>query len=63
LVVSVTGVRFGRCVDTTRGYVRGDAGVQASIASMEPWQAAIAKHVDALVCEFLCRRGEVTTFE
>jgi hypothetical protein len=29
---------------------------------MEPWQAA-AKHVDALVCEFLCRRGEVSTFE
>ena len=29
----------------------GDAGVQAYIASMEPWQAAIAKHVDALVCE------------
>ncbi len=41
----------------------GDAGVQACIASMEPWQAAIAKHVDALVCEFLCRRGEVTTLE
>jgi hypothetical protein len=41
----------------------GDTGVQAYIASMEPWQAAIAKHVDPLVCEFLCRRGEVTTFE
>jgi hypothetical protein len=41
----------------------GDAGVQAYIASMEPWQAAIAEHVDALVCGFLCRRGEVTTFE
>jgi len=41
----------------------GDAGVPAYIASMEPWQAVIAKHVDALVCEFLCRRGEVTTFE
>ncbi len=27
----------------------GDAGVQAYIASMEPWQAAIAKRVDALV--------------
>ncbi len=27
----------------------GDAGVQAYIASMEPWQAAIAKGVDALV--------------
>ena len=27
----------------------GDAGVQAFIASMEPWQAAIAKRVDALV--------------
>jgi hypothetical protein len=38
----------------------GDAGVQAY---MEPWQAAIAKHVDALVCEVLCRRGEVATFE
>jgi hypothetical protein len=24
---------------------------------MEPWQAA-AKHVDALVCEFLCRGVE-----
>jgi hypothetical protein len=27
----------------------GDAGVQAYIASMEPWQAAIAQRVDALV--------------
>jgi hypothetical protein len=27
----------------------GDAGVQAYIASLEPWQAAIAKRVDALV--------------
>ena len=27
----------------------GDAGVRAYIASMEPWQAAIAKRVDALV--------------
>jgi hypothetical protein len=27
----------------------GDAGVQAYIASMEPWQAAIAARVDALV--------------
>jgi hypothetical protein len=27
----------------------GDAGVQAYIASMEPWQAAIAKRLDALV--------------
>src|SRR2546427_12945285 len=27
----------------------GDAGVQAYIVSMEPWQAAIAKCVDALV--------------
>jgi len=27
----------------------GDAGVQAYIASMEPWQAAIARRVDALV--------------
>ena len=27
----------------------GDAGVQAYIASMEPWQAALAKRVDALV--------------
>ena len=27
----------------------GDAGVQAYIATMEPWQAAIAKRVDALV--------------
>ena len=27
----------------------GDAGVQAYIASMEPWQAAIAKRIDALV--------------
>jgi hypothetical protein len=29
----------------------GGAGVQAYIASMEPWQAAIAKRVDALVVE------------
>jgi hypothetical protein len=27
----------------------GDAGVRAYIASLEPWQAAIAKRVDALV--------------
>jgi hypothetical protein len=27
----------------------GDAGVQAYIASLEPWQAAIARRVDALV--------------
>src|SRR5262249_56085246 len=27
----------------------GDAGVQAYIASMEPWQAAIAERVDTLV--------------
>ena len=27
----------------------GDAGVQAYIASMEPWQAAVAARVDALV--------------
>ncbi len=27
----------------------GDAGVQACIASMEPWQAAIVKRLDALV--------------
>lgn len=27
----------------------GDAGVRAYIASMEPWQAAIARRVDALV--------------
>lgn len=27
----------------------GDAGVRAYIESMEPWQAAIAKRVDALV--------------
>jgi hypothetical protein len=27
----------------------GDAGVQAYIASMEPWQAAVATRVDALV--------------
>jgi hypothetical protein len=27
----------------------GDAGIQAYIDSMEPWQAAIAKRVDALV--------------
>jgi hypothetical protein len=27
----------------------GNAGVQAYIASMEPWQAAIARRVDALV--------------
>ncbi len=27
----------------------GDGGVQAFIASMEPWQAAIARRVDALV--------------
>ena len=27
----------------------GDAGVQAYIASLEPWQAAVAQRVDALV--------------
>ena len=27
----------------------GDAGVQAYIASLEPWQAAVARRVDALV--------------
>ena len=27
----------------------GDAGVQAYIASLEPWQAALAQRVDALV--------------
>lgn len=27
----------------------GDAGVQAYIASLEPWQAALARRVDALV--------------
>ena len=30
----------------------GDAGVQAFIDSMEPWQAAIAKRVDAPVGKF-----------
>ena len=29
----------------------GDAGVRAYIASMEPWQAAIARRVDALVAQ------------
>lgn len=29
----------------------GDAGVQAYIASLEPWQAAVARRVDALVVE------------
>ena len=29
----------------------GDAGVQAYIASMEPWQAAVARRVDALVAK------------
>ena len=29
----------------------GDAGVKAFIASMEPWQAAIARRVDALVAK------------
>jgi hypothetical protein len=33
----------------------GDAGVQAYIASMEPWQAAIAKRVDALVVKHVPR--------
>jgi hypothetical protein len=33
----------------------GDAGVQAYIASMEPWQAAIARVVDALVVEHVPR--------
>src|SRR2546427_8933695 len=50
----------------------GDAGVQAYIASMEPWQAAVAKRVDALVvkhvpgvlkavrwhCPFYCVEGQ-----
>ena len=31
----------------------GNAGVQAYIASMEPWQAAIAKRVDGLVARLL----------
>jgi len=31
----------------------GDAGVQAYIASMEPWQAAIARCVDALVVKHM----------
>ncbi|MBS0447617.1 MAG: DUF1801 domain-containing protein [Proteobacteria bacterium] len=29
----------------------GDAGVQTYIDSMEPWQAAIARHVDGLVAQ------------
>ena len=29
----------------------GDAGVQTYIASMEPWQAAVARRVDALVAK------------
>lgn len=29
----------------------GDAGVQAYIAGMEPWQAAVASRVDALVVQ------------
>jgi hypothetical protein len=33
----------------------GDAGVEAYIASMEPWQAAIAKRVDALVAKHVPR--------
>ena len=33
----------------------GDAGVQAYIASMEPWQAAIAARVDALVVKHVPR--------
>ena len=33
----------------------GDAGVQAYIASMEPWQAAIAERVDALVVKHVSR--------
>ena len=33
----------------------GDAGVQAYIASMEPWQAAIARRVDALVVQHVPR--------
>lgn len=61
--MSVTPCDFGRGVDTTKVMCEGDVGVQPYIASMEPWQAAIAKDVDALVCEFLCRRGEVTTLE
>jgi hypothetical protein len=33
----------------------GDAGVQAYIASLEPWQAAIAKRVDVLVVKHVPR--------
>jgi hypothetical protein len=33
----------------------GDAGVKAYIASMEPWQAAIAKRLDALVVKHVPR--------
>jgi hypothetical protein len=45
----VRGVRAGRESSTVGTKSDGDAGVQAYIASMEPWQAAIAKRVDALV--------------
>jgi hypothetical protein len=31
----------------------GDAGVQAYIASLEPWQAAVAQRVDALVVKLV----------
>ena len=31
----------------------GDAGVQAYIASLEPWQAAVARRVDALVAKLV----------
>ncbi|NOT32965.1 MAG: hypothetical protein HOP12_02210 [Candidatus Eisenbacteria bacterium] len=33
----------------------GDAGVKAFIASLEPWQAAIARRVDALVVKHVPR--------
>ena len=33
----------------------GDAGVQAFIASMEPWQAAIARRIDRLVVKHVPR--------
>jgi hypothetical protein len=35
--------------------------VPAYIASMEPWQAGIAKDVEPLVCAFLARRGKGMT--
>ena len=31
----------------------GDAGVQAYISSMEPWQAAMARRVDALIVKLV----------